>query len=290
MRAGKYDPAVWVVIALLGVALLSVLMVFATRGCVLALQESFGSVAAEIGSYEQIHWEHTAVELEADDYAALMEKAESIDFGIGVHLGSDMERVEAMLGEADTVARVSGGAYEHTYIFSGEAAGPSPQQRHRGSFFAQINLATLTLTAADEKVTGVAFYASPASNGDEVNWPFLTLNGKPLVQCTKDDLAAILGEPTESTRYNVTWRFVPAGVTEETPMPAETDSTSPGGVAEGQPPAESSAADAGDTPDTGESAAPASAASAPGLPRGIEVEAMLDTGTGFLYSLELRER
>jgi len=124
-------------------------------------------------------WATDAAELEPDEFAAFMEKAQAIDLGIGVHLGTDMEQVKAVLGAADTAGRAKGG-YEYTYLFFASAGGPSPKQRHRGGFFAVVNSATLTVTATDEKVAGITFFASPLSSGDAARWAFLTLDGKPL--------------------------------------------------------------------------------------------------------------
>ncbi len=289
MRAAKLDPAVWVVIGLLGVAVISVLMVLATRSCAQAMRDAFSSTAEESASHETKQWADKAVRLKPEEYAAFAKKARSIGLGIGVHLGLDMEQVESILGAADSAARAMGGAYEYTYLFFADATGPGPKERHKGGFFAVVGSASLTLTIVGEKVTGVSFFATPIKGEDKARWPFLTLNGRPLMRCTKDDLAALLGEPTESTRRTATWRFVPASPAEEAALPAEIDSGSPGGgVAEGEPPAESSAADAGGT--LKPSQIPPPPASAPGPTGGILVEAVINTDTGFLYSLELRER
>ena len=179
MRAKQLDPAVWVIVALAGVAVFSALMALATRSCVQAMKEGFESASTGVSSRENGQWASESVELEPEEYASFKEKVQSIDLGIGVHLGTDMEQVKAVLGAADTAGRAKGG-YEYTYLFFASAGGPSPKQRHRGGFFAVVNSATLTVTATDEKVAGITFFASPLSSGDAARWAFLTLDGKPL--------------------------------------------------------------------------------------------------------------
>ena len=275
MRAKQLDPAVWVIAALAGVAVFSALMALATRSCVQAMKEGFESASTGVSSYEETLWATDAAELEPDEFAAFMEKAQAIDLGIGVHLGTDMEQVKAVLGAADTAGRAKGG-YEYTYLFFASAGGPSPKQRHRGGFFAVVNSATLTVTATDEKVAGITFFASPLSSGDAARWAFLTLDGKPLMQCTREDLTALLGEPTDATKYNVTWRFIPASPVEDTRPPAEVSSAEA---------LETGADDESETVDS--TAAPESA---PGPAVGILVDVLIDPDTGLLYSLEIRER
>ncbi len=268
MRARQLDPAVWVIAVLVGVAVFSVLMALATRSCVQAMKEGFESVSTGLSSYEQTQWADKSVELEPDKYAAFLEKVRSIDLGIGVHLGADMEQVKAVLGAADTTGRAAGGGYEYIYVFFADAEGPSSKQRHKGGFFAVVNSASLTLTAIDEKVTGVVFFASPLSSDDAERWAFLTLNGKPLMQCTKDDLTALLGEPTEASKYNVTWRHTLAS-----PVVESTEAPETGADDEAEP--------------VDSIAAPENA---PEPNIGIVVEAMINTDTGLLYSLEIRQR
>ncbi|MCD6283287.1 hypothetical protein J7J84_06780 [bacterium] len=269
MRAKQLDPAVWVIVALVGVAVFSALMALATRSCVQAMKEGFESASTGVSSYEETRWATDAAELEPDEFAAFMEKAQAIDLGIGVHLGTDMEQVKAVLGAADTTGRAKGG-YEYTYLFFASAGGPSPKQRHRGGFFAVVNSATLTVTATDEKVAGITFFASPLSSGDAARWAFLTLDGKPLMQCTKDDLTALLGEPTDATKYNVTWRFIPASPADAKPPLVKTGATGP----------------VDDMPDSTTPAigSPAQAS------KGILVEMLIDPDTGLLYSLEILQR
>ena len=219
MQVKKLDPVVWIIVALVGVAAVIVLIAFASRGCVLAMKEGFESAGARHSRYEDAKWATEAAELEPAEYAAFVEKAQAIDLGIGVHLGADMEHVETVLGAADTTGRAAGGGFEYTYLFFPGAEGPSSKQRHKGGLFSVVNSAALTVTAVDNKVAGFTFYATPHGTDDPVHWPFLTLNGKPLMQCTKDDLTALLGEPTE-TRYFITWRYALA-TPEDTLVPAD---------------------------------------------------------------------
>ena len=280
MRAKQLDPVVWVMIALVGVAAVIVLIAFASRGCALAMKEGFESAGARHSRYEDAKWATESVELDPGEYAAFVEKAQAIDLGIGVHIGADMEHVEAVLGAPDTTGRAAEGGYEYSYVLFAGADGPSSEQRHKGGFFAVLNSASLVLTAIDGRVTSILFFASPLSGEDAKRWEFLTLDGKPLTQCTKDDLKALLGEPTE-TRCDLTWRYTAA-----IPLEAPPDAAQPDGDSASMPIVESSAA--GENGVTDSVGVPIK--STPGTPEGIVVNALIDTDAGFLYSLQIRQR
>jgi len=262
---------------LVGVAVFSVLIALASRSCVQAVKEGFESAGAGRLTREDSRWSTESVELEPEEFAALVEKVQAIDLGVGVHLGADMKQVEAVLGAADTTGRAADGGYEYTYVFFASAGGPSSKQRHKGGFFAVLNSASLVLTAIDGRVTGIVFFASPLGGEDARRWEFLTLDGKPLTQCTKDDLTALLGEPT-GTRYDLTWRYVAAA-----PLEAPPDAAQPGGgKSTGAPPFEDY--------DTGEGGSSRATESPLETPEGILVNALIDNDTGLLYSLQIRQR
>jgi hypothetical protein len=231
------------------------------------MKEGFESASTGLSSHGQDQWTAESGELEPDEYDTFVEKVRSIDLGIGVHLGADMKQVEAVLGAADTTGRTAGG-YEYTYLFFADAEGPSSKQRHKGGFFAVVNSASLALTAVDRKVTSIVFFASPLSNDDAERWAFLTLNGKPLTQCDKNDFIAVLGNPINSSKYYTSWCHILASPVVESSEAPETNADD-----EAEP--------------VDSTAAPVSA---PEPNSGILVEVMFDTDTGLLYSLTLRQR
>lgn len=193
----KLDPAVILALVMLVITLAVMGLLLASRSCIRDTKELFSELSTSMDTTS--HYAHTfgeAQPLAPQEYVAFEDLVRRTGLGTGVTVGMTEEEVRQVLGNPLSSARLDSSRIQLMYNlpYGCEGAGGKQRIRTRSGFKAIMNMAMLTVTirgGAAESLS-VSFMAVSGRDG----WPFLTLGGKELAQCTPADVRAVFGEPT----------------------------------------------------------------------------------------------